>query len=88
MKEVTLKNIKGKTYALKVKLEVNRLSGFTGHSDRKELIEYAKKLIPRPKKYIFVHGEASKCKALARHVSKIVKRDTDAPPIGTSTRLY
>lgn len=88
LKEVTLKNAKGKTFALKVNIEVNRISGFTGHSDRKELIDYAKKLIPRPKRYIFVHGEASKCKALARHVAKIVKRDTDAPPIGTSLRLY
>ncbi len=88
LKQVTLKDSNNKTIALNVNMEVNRITGFTGHSDRKELIEYSKRLTPRPKNYLFVHGEASKCRTLAKHVSKIVKREASAPDIGAAIRLY
>lgn len=87
-KEVTMKDDKGKTIAYKINLEVNQISGFTGHSDRRELIEYAKRLSPRPRQFLLVHGEASKCETLARSIGKTVKRESIAPPIGTTTRLY
>ncbi|MCY3412769.1 MAG: beta-CASP ribonuclease aCPSF1 [Candidatus Heimdallarchaeota archaeon] len=88
LKEVKVKDEKDKTVLIRVNMDVHRISGFTGHSDRKELMEYAKRLSPRPKKYLFVHGEASKCQALAKHVAKIVKRETEAPSIGSTVRLY
>jgi KH/beta-lactamase-domain protein len=86
--EVTMKNDAGKTIAIKVNLETHQISGFTGHSDRKELMEYAKRLSPRPKQYLLVHGEASKCETLAKSIGRTVKRKADAPPIGTTYRLY
>jgi KH/beta-lactamase-domain protein len=85
---IIVKNEQDKSVEVTVNLEVHRISGFTGHSDRGELMEFAKRLSPRPKKYLVMHGEMSKCEALANSISKSVKREAIAPPIGTTTRLY
>ncbi|MFV2016493.1 MAG: MBL fold metallo-hydrolase RNA specificity domain-containing protein, partial [Candidatus Heimdallarchaeota archaeon] len=85
---IIIRNEQEKSVELSVNLEVHRIAGFTGHSDRGELMEYAKRLSPRPKKYVIMHGEMSKCEALAKSISKSVKREAVAPPIGTTTRLY
>jgi predicted metal-dependent RNase len=87
-REVTMKNDMNKTIAIEVNLEVNQISGFTGHSDRRELMDYAKRLTPRPKQYLLVHGEASKCETLAKSIGRTVKREAVAPPIGSTFRLY
>ncbi len=86
--EVVFKDENNKSYALKVNMEITRIRGFTGHSDRKELLEFAKRLSPRPKQYILVHGDANKCDALASSIGKMVKRDAIAPKIGDTIRLY
>ncbi len=85
---IIVKNDQNKSIEVAVNIEVHRISGFTGHSDRGELMEYAKRLSPRPKKYLVMHGEMSKCETLAKSIGKSVKREAIAPPIGTTTRLY
>ena len=87
-KEVQMKDQTQKTIGLEINLDIHQISGFTGHSDRKELIEYAKRVKPRPKQFLFVHGEASKCETLAKSVGRIVMRESLAPSIGTTFRLY
>ncbi len=87
IKEIKMKDNKGKTYLLKVNMEVHKISGFTGHSDRNELMEYVRRLVPRPKRFVMVHGEETKCKNLAKSVGKAVKRESLAPPIGTTICL-
>ncbi|OLS22762.1 MAG: Ribonuclease [Candidatus Heimdallarchaeota archaeon LC_2] len=85
---IIVKNEQNKSVELVVNMEVHRISGFTGHSDRGELMEFAKRLSPRPKKFLIMHGEMSKCETLAKSIGKSVKRESLAPPIGTTTRLY
>ncbi len=86
-KEIKMKDETGRIYLLKVNMEVHKISGFTGHSDRNELIEYIKRLNPRPKRFITVHGEETKCKNLAQRIRQLTKREALAPPIGTTIRL-
>ncbi len=86
-RDIPLRDDREKTYLLKVKMEVHKISGFTGHSDRGELLEYIKRISPRPKRYVTVHGEETKCKNLAKTIHKMVKREALAPPIGTTVRL-
>ncbi len=87
LREVSMK-VENKTVLVEIKMQVHRIKGFTGHSDRKELMNYAKMLTPRPKKYIIVHGEATKCHNLAKSISKMTRREAIAPDIGASIRLY
>jgi hypothetical protein len=50
----------GKTKILKIKLEIKTIDGFSGHADRRQLLGYAKKIYPKPKRVVVVHGEESK----------------------------
>ncbi len=87
-REIVMKDENDKSYALQMKLRIEQITGFTGHSDRRELMEFAKRLTPRPKQFLIVHGEASKCTNLASSIARTVKRESSAPAIGSTTRLY
>lgn len=77
--EIPLMGKNGKTKAVKVNLQVHTLEGFSGHSDRKQLIRYLRKLKPMPEKIFTVHGEVSKCIDLASTAYKLFKKETRAP---------
>ncbi len=62
-----------------VKLEVHTIDGFTGHSGRRELMNYLLKLEPRPKKVIVNHGENSRCLDLASSIHKQNRIETVCP---------
>ena len=64
-KEVTVGN-----KVVKVEMNVETCEGFSGHSDRKQLMNYVKNLSPKPRKIIVNHGEESKCLDLAGSIYK------------------
>jgi len=64
---------------VELKMGVHTINGLSGHADRNELLSYAQKLKPKPKKAIVVHGESSKCLALASALHKLLKIETVAP---------
>jgi hypothetical protein len=68
-----------KQVPIKVKLEVYSIHGFTGHSDRNQLMNFIRRLSPKPKKVIVVHGEASKTLDLASSIYKSEHIETTAP---------
>jgi len=55
---------------VKVEMNVETCEGFSGHSDRKQLMNYVKNLSPRPRRIIVNHGEESKCLDLAGSIYK------------------
>ncbi len=55
---------------VKVEMNVETCEGFSGHSDRKQLMNYVRNLSPKPKKIIVNHGEESKCLDLASSIHK------------------
>ena len=62
-----------------VNLSIHTLSGFSGHSSRKQLLNFVHRLDPKPKKIIIVHGESSKCLDLASTIHKLERIETVAP---------
>jgi len=62
-----------------IKMDVNTIEGFTGHSGRKELMNYLLKCDPRPKKVIVNHGENSRCLDLASSIHKQNRIETVCP---------
>jgi len=64
---------------LKINLEVHSLEGLSGHSNRKELMNFIYKCTPRPKKVIINHGESSRCLDLASGIHKQYNIETVAP---------
>ena len=64
---------------LHVKLEVNTISGLTGHSGRNELMNFIQRCNPRPNKVIVNHGENSKVLNLTSSMHKKYRIETIAP---------
>ncbi len=63
---------------VEVKMQVHKLE-ITGHSDRRQLMNFIFKCEPKPKKVIVNHGENSRCLDLASSIHKQNKIETVAP---------
>jgi uncharacterized protein len=69
----------GRTSNVPVRLEIATIEGFSGHSDRVQLMNYVATLDPRPQKIILNHGEESKILDLATSLHKRFNVETRAP---------
>src|SRR3989344_567124 len=70
VKSLPITDNAGRTRKLNVNLRIERLDGFSGHSDRMQLSAYVRNLKPKPKRILTDHGEAEKCVELAKHFSQ------------------
>ena len=77
----------GRTVMYHIDMAVHSITGFTGHSDRKELESYIRKVTPKPERIVVIHGEESKVSKFASWIYKNTKRESLAPPNGTTIRL-
>jgi len=75
------------TENVSVKLNVHVLRGFSGHSSRKQLMDFVRMLDPKPKKIILVHGEGNKCLDLASSIHKEFRIETIAPRTLDTVRI-
>ncbi|MBD3388997.1 MAG: beta-CASP ribonuclease aCPSF1 [Candidatus Altiarchaeales archaeon] len=77
----------GKTRGIKVNLNVQTVDGFSGHADRRQLLGYSKKINPKPKRAIIMHGEASKTMNLSMTLYDMFGFEATAPKNLDSIRL-
>lgn len=76
--DITL-NQKGKPLTLHMKMDTETVDGFSGHSDRRQLVNYISTIEPRPERVIIGHGEEHKCSDLASTLYKKFGVETRAP---------
>jgi predicted metal-dependent RNase len=77
----------GVTRLYHINLEVTTIDGFSGHSDRKQLMEYVRRLSPKPDKILVCHGDAYKALDLASSIYRSYKIETKTPMNLETTRL-
>jgi KH/beta-lactamase-domain protein len=77
-KEISL-NVGGNIVNLKVDMRVETIDGFSGHSDRRQLLNYVNNMSPRPEKIVFCHGEETKCLDISSTIHKRYNMNTLAP---------
>ena len=70
MRSIQTFNHVGKMEVTNIRLTTHTIEGFSGHSDRKQLLNYVRKMRPTPRRVFMVHGEESKCQNMARTVSR------------------
>lgn len=80
-------NQNGKLEVINIEMSIHTVHGFSGHSDRRQLINYVRRLRPQPKRVFVVHGEESKCENLARTLSKMRGVRGHAPRLLDTFRL-
>lgn len=86
-REIPLRGKDGRMEVVEVKMRVETIDGFSGHSDRNQLINYVKRLSPKPSRIVCCHGEESRCLNLASTLHKIFRVETRAPPNLEAIRL-
>lgn len=59
----------GKTKRLEVKMRIETIDGFSGHSDFNQLLGYVSSLKPKPKKIIVDHGDPARSVELSKTLS-------------------
>ena len=84
---VPVMNENGRVDSLKINLSVHTVDGFSGHSDRSQLMAYARNIRPKPAKIITMHGDENKPEELARALNRMLHIQTRAIMNLDSTRL-
>jgi len=87
MPEVSIINSEGKIKVIKCGLEVHTVEGFSGHSDRRQIISYLRRLSSKPENIIVCHGEKSKCLGLADYLRRRYRVNAVAPDVFDTIRL-
>jgi len=77
----------GKMGVVKVRLQVESIEGFSGHSDRREIINYITHLKPKPERVIVCHGERAKCLSMANFIQRKCGIQALVPAIMETFRL-
>ena len=78
---------KGQTLMLDVKCNMVIIDGFSGHSDRNQLMDYVSALNPTPRKIICHHGDPQTCNAFRMGLRERFKVQTYAPANLETLRL-
>ncbi|MBI5803069.1 beta-CASP ribonuclease aCPSF1 [Candidatus Pacearchaeota archaeon] len=87
MKEVRVNTGGSKDELVKINMEVHMSKGLTAHAGRNELMAFFKKINPKPKRVMVMHGEVSKSLDLASTLHKIHHIETNVPKILETLKL-
>jgi KH/beta-lactamase-domain protein len=74
-REIQIVGDDGKTKTLDIKMQVETAEGFSGHSDRAQLMAYLKNLRPTPERVITMHGDWGKTDDFARSAGMMLKKE-------------
>ncbi len=77
-KEIPTVGDDGKTKMLDVRMQVTTAEGFSGHSDRAQLMAYLKNLRPSPERIITMHGDWGKTEDFARSAGMMLHKESRA----------
>jgi len=80
-------NSDGKIEVIKIDLNVEAIEGFSGHSDRKQIISYIRKVSPSLENLIVLHGEKEKCRSIEEVFLKRYRTNVRVPNVLESIRL-
>jgi predicted metal-dependent RNase len=85
--EVTMMDNEGKMAVVQVRMQVESIEGFSGHSDRRQLVNYLTHLKPKPERIFVCHGEKSKILNMASFLDHKAGICTVVPAILETFRL-
>ena len=69
----------GKKGSIVINMDVQTVEGFSGHADRKQLMNYVQYVQPKPERVFTIHGEESKTIDLASSIYKKFHIQTVSP---------
>ncbi|MDH5782547.1 MAG: beta-CASP ribonuclease aCPSF1 [Candidatus Bathyarchaeota archaeon] len=85
--ETPMINSEGKMGILRINLRVESIEGFSGHSDRKQLFNYIRRIAPKLERIVICHGERAKCLNMLGIFQKTYNAEVLAPNILETVKL-
>jgi len=85
--ETPIINNEGRIEIIKSNMKAETINGFSGHSDRRQIINYIRRLMPKPERIIVCHGERAKCLGLASFLRRRHNIETIVPEILETVKL-
>jgi hypothetical protein len=85
--ETPLINIDGKMEILKVRLRVESIEGFSGHSDRRQITNYVRRATSKPERIIVCHGEKAKSFSIADFFRRAYRTEVLVPALLETIKL-
>jgi len=70
-----------------IKADIVRIHGFSAHADRKELLEWLKKIKIAPREIFVIHGEKNSARSFAKFVKTNIKCRVSVPKYGQHVLL-
>lgn len=87
-REVPIRNEDGNKEVVKVNMKVETVEGFSGHSDRAQLLNYVRRISPKPRYVMCCHGDGERCVDLCSSLHKLFNIKTNAPRNLETRRLH
>jgi Predicted metal-dependent RNase, consists of a metallo-beta-lactamase domain and an RNA-binding KH domain len=87
-KQVSLMDEGGRMKIIDIRCSVEKVEGFSGHSDYNQLLKYVSRLRPKLQRVIVEHGEKSKVQNLASSIERIFHLPAYQPAVLDSVKLY
>ncbi len=86
--QASLMDESGKIKIVDVKSQVQKIEGFSGHSDYNQIIRFVGKLRPKLQQVLVNHGEKRKTENLAYAIQRIYRVPTLHPAVQEAIRVY
>ena len=87
-RQISLLNRGGKVEAVNINCGIEKLDGFSGHSDYNQLMSFVQRLRPKLKRVLVNHGEKRKSENLALNIRRIFKVPAHNPQVQEAIKLF
>jgi len=77
----------GRVRLVSVRMGIEGIEGFSGHSDRRQILNYLRRISPKPERVLVNHGEKSKCLSMTSAIHRDLGVETRAPEVLETMRL-
>lgn len=87
-RQVSMLGRDGKVEVVTINCGIEKLDGFSGHSDYNQLLEFVKRLRPKLRRVLVNHGERRKSENLALAIRRMHRLPAQFPQVQESIRLF
>ena len=87
-KQATMLGKEGKVEVISINCGVEKLDGFSGHSDYNQLMSFVQKLRPKLRRVLVNHGERKKSENLAMNIRRTYKVAAHYPQVQEAIKLF
>ena len=87
-RQVSLMGKNGKVEVVSINCGIERLEGFSGHSDYNQLMSFVQRLRPKLRRVLVNHGERRKSENLSMSIRRMYRVSTHYPQIQEAIKLF